>query len=42
MDKIDDAFDTVKRSLDNKFKDIEKWKKLSKIAFNNLLPMLKK
>jgi hypothetical protein len=42
LDKIDDAFDTVKRSLDSKFKDIEKWKKLSKIAFNNLLPMLKK
>ena len=42
IDKLDDAFDSVKRNLESKFKDIDKWEKLSNIAFNNLLPLLRK
>ena len=42
LDKIDDAFDGVKRSLKKKYSDIKKWENLAQIAFNNLLSMLKK
>ena len=41
FDKLDDAFYTVKRSLEKKFEDMPKWEKMSNIAFKNLLPLLK-
>ena len=41
IDKLDDAFFTVKKSLEKKFKDISEWEKLSMNAFKKLIPLLK-
>lgn len=41
IDKLDDAFFTIKKSLEKKFKDMPEWEKLSMTAFKKLLPLLK-
>ena len=41
IDKIDDAFSSVKRSLNSKYQDINKWDHLSLEAFNNLKLLVK-